>query len=486
MKKPKNPKTPKTKKPLDPDIIDIFAEDRDDFAPPPKPARSFVWDTENPLAENEDDFAPPAKADKPEEAEPSGKKGKSDFADEGTPPLSDYKDVPALLDKEEEDEPEEEPFTFDEQGRRVPLSTLRPRERKREQRYGRRANAPVAGTKLWARETEEARLRREAAERAKARAAGREREYEAELRREKALRRVDARRRRSAILLFILGLGLLAAVFWFAFQVRSIDVIGDSARYTAAEIIEKSGLETGTHILMVDLGEAKKKLEEDPYLIPELEYIFPARIQITVRERVPVAAVVWGQQSEFIAIIDSSGIVLEPEEQSNLGLLEVLGITVTGAELGKSIGDAIDEQVFALVAVIQKLHEYDLFVYFKSLDVSEPMHMRLMTPQGYFVELGDMRDLDLKFSRMRKHAAGIMQQAALYKSEGKTVTIYLYSKNGVVVSPYPPDHSIPQETLPPDGTVPDSPAPGTTPATGEPPGPQTTPGIGGGDDPFTG
>lgn len=484
----RDPKKRAQKKPVDSDYIDIFAEDAEIFGPAKKTARTFLWDTENPLAENDALNAadkPPVHTDAPQGA-------KTDYADDSTAPLSDYKETPQLPADAPTLPPQqsaqEEPYTFDKHGKRIPLSELPQRQRKNEQRYGRRVNAPVAGTKLWERETEEARLRREATERANAKAAGREREYEEQLRKERAIRKAEAVRRRHSLIILLVGLIFLVILFWFALQIRSIDIIGDLSRYTDEQLIERSGLTLGTHILFTDLDAAAGNLQSDPYLIADLNYIFPARIQINIRQREAVAAVRWGQQQEYLAIIDNNGIVLEAEEETTNGLLEVLGITVTGVTPGQPVGDAIDDQVYALVAVIQKMREYDLFSYFVSLDVREPMSMYLMTSQGYQVELGDMRELDLKFSRMKKNASSILQKAAEYASSGNPVTIYLYSKNGVVVSPYLPDHIMPQETGAPtdadlDTGGDDEPADGGTMPDDAP---EPTPGPVNDDEPFTG
>ena len=461
----------RNKKPIGEGVIDIFAED--DAKQRSDSAHRFTWDTENILPiEGEEAFAKPRQT----AAQSSRRQADADLTAAPT-------DVPeAVTPEAKSPEIEAEPYTFDKHGKRVPLSALPRRHRRQEQRYGRRANVPLAPTKLWERETVESRLRREAAERSRARAEGREKEYERELQLERAQRRAEAARRRRAFVYFVLGVLALAVLFWFALQIRKIEVVGTLTRYTQDEIINASGIKIGTHILLADLPAAKQKLAEDPYLVPEVEYIFPSRVLITLRERVPIAAVRWGEDQTLYAIIDNEGIVLKPGERTKPQLLEVLGISVMGVRTaGMPIGDAADDQIFALVAVIQKLNEYGLLSYFTSLDVGEPMRMHLMTPQGYRVELGDLRDLDLKCMRMQKHAAAILQKAEEYMRGGAAqVTVYLYSKNGVTVSPYPPDYIIPSEPV----TSPNNPASTPSPNDDGPPLATPVPTLGG--DPFTG
>ena len=69
------------------------------------------------------------------------------------------------------------------------------------------------------------------------------------------------------------------------------------------------------------------------------------------------------------------------------------------------------------------------------------MSIGMYTSEGYRIEVGGVDNLDTKLTRLNKKWTEIMSAATRYHNEGSaTVTIYLYSKLGVTISPYAPDY----------------------------------------------
>lgn len=354
-----------------------------------------------------------------------------------------------LFDSEEDEEPasgaEElgfednapRTFVFDHYGRRKNLNS--------KSRYGRRKNAPHAAPVVVRNETASDREEREAEERAVKRESIRERELN-KLRRERKETFLRELRQRLTTAAMLIALGIMLAIAaFFVLRVTSIEVDGSSIRYSNEEILARSGLVRGRHILLQDTDEAEQRLNADPYLNASVRYIFPNKITITVQERRGLGVVQWGPNNEYLALIDKEGSVLEATLSSGSAASYPLvrGLVVTRVLAGSKIGDDADEQVQSTLDMLTKLDEYGLIRKISTLDMTETMGISMYTPENYRIEVGNVSDLDTKLSRLKKNWAAIMNQAAAYRSD--VITIYLYSKNGVTISPHDVGYEVPTE-----------------------------------------
>jgi cell division septal protein FtsQ len=458
--------------------IDLFAED--DEEEEVSVGSLFSDDDEEEAPEDEADEIPEEPEEEAEEADAPKEDGASDHQDYGMPLPTD--EEANYVEPEEGPLPSasdaaRETFTFDRYGRRTGKV---PRKKRPKERYGKRKNAKKATTTLLLNETEVRREREEAQKRAQERDKLREKQRKMEAEQRRARRKVEAKKRLSALLV-LLGLGVLALLAgYFTFLIRSIDVVGYTTRYSEEDLITASGLKRQRHILQQDLDQARENLEKDPYLNTTVKYVFPNRIRITVEERNRAGAVAWGPNKEYIAVIDRAGIVLESDEASYTGLPLVQGLIITGVNPGTRVGDPADEQVQSMLDVLSTLEELGLADKIKTVDLTETMGISLYTPEGYRIEVGDTSDLLTKLNRLKKNYTAIMDKATQYMGRGAdAVTIYLYSKNGVVISPHEVGYVAASPS--PDATFfapvqnnPDEPA--VTPAPNLPAEPQDTAG----------
>lgn len=446
--------------------IDLFADDDEEEGA--SVGSLFSDDDEDQAEAFEKEEAPAEEADIEAEGPASEPAGDESY------PEPDEEPQPAF---DEAGPSFRETFSFDRFGRRTGKV---PRKKRPRERYGKRKHAKKATTTLLLNETEVRREREEAQKRASERDKLRQKQRKLEAEQRRARRKVERKKRLSALLV-LLGLGtLLLLAGYFTFLIRSIDVVGTSTRYSEEELIAASGLKRHRHILQQDLDKAQEELQKDPYLRATVKYIFPNRIRITVEERNRAGAVAWGPNKEYIAVIDRDGIVLESDASSYSGLPLVQGLIVTGANPGSRVGDPADEQVQSMLDVLSTLEELGLADKIKTVDLTETMGISLYTPEGYRIEVGDTSDLLTKLNRLKKNFTAIMDKATQYRGRGAdNVTIYLYSKNGVVISPHEVGYVAASPS--PDATFfvptqnnPDEPA--LTPAPNFPTEPEGTPG----------
>lgn len=411
----------KKKKQDDFEYIDLFAEDEEETP-----------STSSPLEEEEEDYA--------------------SYEDSGELPLQ--QDAPDA----KTDTPR---YSFDRYGRRQGLKSAR---NKRIPAYGKRKGAKQASTTLIIHDTAVTREQEAARQRAAEREQLRQEQYRRQQAKQRKKRQEELKRRITGAAVFLGLLLLVVFALFIAFQVRSIEVIG-SQSYDRETIIELSGLQTGKHILFQDLDEAEEKLRGNPYLIPQVSYVFPNRISITVRERKPLGAVSWGPNLEFMAIIDGEGTVLQEDTDSRGSLPLIEGILVTRIVAGSPIGNATNEQVQSMLDVLNGLDSYGLLSKIDRANLVETMGISLYTKENYRIELGNAKDLDVKFSRLKNNYMAVMSTAQEYIQKGAdNVTVYLYSKNGITVSPHELGYVVPnQEPILPN------PDPGAPQAPTQPP-----------------
>ena len=275
-------------------------------------------------------------------------------------------------------------------------------------------------------ETEETIRMHEAEKKARAREAARKHEEYVE----KQLRK----KKNTAMFVKIFGnlaivLAMLVAVgvaLYFGFLLSDIVVMGNDA-FSTDYIVKQSGLKLGTHMLLVDLDEAKESISENPYLqVESVTYIFPSRVRIIVSERKEVAGII-GLDSTVI--IDKNGYVLSMTAGTDISdLIQVTGVSMTGYELGQRLGEGNDFSTATLVQLIAVLEQYSLTSSIKSIDLTTPLAITMNASNGLKIHVGQATDLESKMDVLSRILPRFTD------SNGYTGTLYLSAKGGAVYS----------------------------------------------------
>ncbi len=380
---------------------------------------------------------------------------------------SDGPDAPEIEDEPTEPEETDKPagaqtFHFDRYGRRVD-------KKKKKERYGKRKNAPHATTVVVQHDTEAKREYDEARARADARAKKRAREEAKKAELKRAERKKRRRRSASTFLLGVLALLGLAVLTWIITRVSTIRIMNVPSGYSEERITELTGLSNKVgkrSALFISTSDVEKHIQNaDPYLDASVRYSFPSTFYVTVNKREEAACVRWGPQNEYLAVIDENGTVLNAAAESTNGLLIADGMNISSAVNGARLGDSSDIQVAALIRLLTKLKEHGILERtprINRIDMTELMQIRMYVEgASYTIEVGDTSNLETKLMLLQKHWTEIMDEAAAFIRGGRsTVTIYLYSKGGVNISPYEPGYVMP--TLAPPSVGPtNSPGEGT-------------------------
>lgn len=124
------------------------------------------------------------------------------------------------------------------------------------------------------------------------------------------------------------------------FTVEGFEVEGNSY-YSDEEILVLGDCKAGGNIFWdTDTKDIKSRLEKDPYIESvKVKRKLPGKIQIEVKERTQIAAVVYGNH---YVVVDKEGRVLRNTEVYPY-LTEVRGLTITKIEVGQLI--EVEEKV---------------------------------------------------------------------------------------------------------------------------------------------
>lgn len=169
-------------------------------------------------------------------------------------------------------------------------------------------------------------------------------------------------------LLIIAALG--TGLYFFAsssfFNVKSLAVEGNSY-YSEDEILTMADCKAGGNIFWgTGIGEAKKRLREDPYIKQvKIKRLLPDRVLIEIEERKEAGAVIYGD--EFI-IIDGEGTVLRKTgTEPRLPLIQ--GLTVSRLDEGAALEAEQHVRLRQILELIETMEASDM--YFKRIAVSE-------------------------------------------------------------------------------------------------------------------
>ncbi len=171
------------------------------------------------------------------------------------------------------------------------------------------------------------------------------------------------------------------------FAVDGITVTG-LQRVTRAEVLAASNVRLGTNVLSVDPAAVASRIEELPFVESvSVERVYPSKLRIVVRERVPVAVLTLPAGKW---VIDAYGVALEPVAEY-AGLPVITSASGDGVVLGSGVRD---------VGVLEALKVWRalpaaLRAHVKSVDAMSASAVTLRLP-GLKIVIGSSADLATK------------------------------------------------------------------------------------------
>jgi len=220
-----------------------------------------------------------------------------------------------------------------------------------------------------------------------------------------------------AFLLVCLSLIMAMSVF---FKVSEIRVEGNSV-YTAEEIIEASGIDTGDNLFFINqIFMGSRLTERLPYLqTATVSRVLPNKVIITVTESSSTACVYAG---DTLWMIDRSCKLMGPTtaaEADSGGLVLVKGLSPIDPVVGDVISPGVEEtpKVSYLSEILTEIDARGLNGKVADLDITSVANPTFMYEGRFLVKLGSKNETAHKF--------GVLLSAVEQLSEGDAGTIDL-------------------------------------------------------------
>jgi len=290
----------------------------------------------------------------------------------------------------------------------------------------------------------------------------------------------ERRRKFNRFLSICIAAVVIAAALLLAWVLLIVDevAVAGNVRFSVEEIISESQLKTGRHIWIVNLADAERNIEQNPYIeSAEIKRVYPDKLVISVTERTE-AAVIVGLNAQ--AVIDPKGYVLTIGARADYtGLIQISGMGFGGYHVGQRLGEESDFNSRTLVALLAAIYRTGIADEISAVDLSNPLSVSMTTLKGLTLHIGQPDDLD---GKLANYVAVLPKLTEMGLDASGTLD--LSAMGDPVYSPGGNGGEAPEGTSSPDA----SPQPGSAeslPENGEPtPSPSSTPG--GTDDSFSG
>lgn len=229
-----------------------------------------------------------------------------------------------------------------------------------------------------------------------------------------------------APLIFLLVVILLVFFVGIFFRVQNIEVIGASY-YTAQEIAEASGVETGDNLFFINGFSASSSiLSRLPFVdAASLERSLPNTVTIYVTESVAVAYVDWQEQQWMLT---ATGKLLGSAEEAELaGLVHVRNITPLSPVTGETmtVGEEESLKLRYMLDLLASLQSNGLVGSVSEMDLQNPSNAQIKYTDRYTVKLGSNTDIDYKLRMMLAAVKQLdpTETSLLDISDGSTVYV---------------------------------------------------------------
>ena len=198
------------------------------------------------------------------------------------------------------------------------------------------------------------------------------------------------------LFIFIVVAGIVLSLTVF-FNIDAIQVEGNS-RYSAEEVIEKSGLRTGDNLFRISTGQAAEQLVSSLVYVDQVEINrqFPSAIKITITEAQPVMS--FSSDGKGYSIVSAAGRILD----SNLSAPAENTFIVNGVDLeGYTTGDFIKSdtgQGMNLLTTINEVCAELELTGVTRVDINSVVDIRIYLGERLRIDVGSITELQYKLT----------------------------------------------------------------------------------------
>lgn len=200
-------------------------------------------------------------------------------------------------------------------------------------------------------------------------------------------------------LVFLLFIILVVAALTLPFfNINSIKVTG-CKELKSEEVITGSGIESGKNIFLSNIGAAKKRLKEIPYVKnADVKMIFPAGVEIIITEENVAGYIVSGKK--YVAI-NGDGKVLEIAEKPKEGIMQIINLKIDSDKAGETIKYQNVNYLDIQKRLMSAIASNGLSDKIKTLDISNSSSIKILLSNSLKVMMGTTAETDYKLKLVK-------------------------------------------------------------------------------------
>lgn len=216
------------------------------------------------------------------------------------------------------------------------------------------------------------------------------------VRRRKKRKRLTALGRIVVFLLFLLIAGVIVAFFTPTFNIKAINVEGNT-KVDSQTIISQTGIVEGQNLFKINISQIKRSIETIAY-IDEIDVdrkLFPPSVNIIVTEAKPNAYV--KIDGKYI-LIDKKCKVLEECDSLTGVIPEIVGLNLRNYTVGSKLVIDESEKSDIILLCIDKIDELGLTRDINSINVEDVSNISFKYQNRLTVICGSSLDMDYKLA----------------------------------------------------------------------------------------
>lgn len=281
-----------------------------------------------------------------------------------------------------------------------------------------------------------------------------------------------------ALLLLLVTVAVLLVLNSKVFLVRQVLITGNQT-YDAQEIIDSSGIQLDTPLLRVDRAAAREGIERNAYLaVDKISIRLPDTVSIQLHERTPVAMV---RYLDSDMLMDKQGIILQVlTRDSRTDMIRIDGIRATSFRAGKALTSDEPGQIELALTCLDLIEQEGLAGQIVSMDLVDPLNIRLFTKENIEIRLGGRDELQGKLRVAATVLAELMGEGkvgGVLEVTSTKAASYLAPGAGTPPTTSPENSPSPETSASPGGEPQTSASPegSAAPGDSEPPEPTQSP-----------
>ncbi len=218
--------------------------------------------------------------------------------------------------------------------------------------------------------------------------------------RENSIKRLRRRKRSMGIyglfvIIAVLSIGF-ALSCTFLFNMNEVVMTGSSDRYSADDIIEKSGIKGGDNLIKLDTEKTRKKLLELEYVEDaKVNIKLPSTLEIEIEPCIPSFNIVYKLGS---VLISEKGKILETSQSADDNLPSVYGYEPLSPECGKIIDTADERQKEVFNEFVKVLNKREDKSKISSIDIKNRSNVIITFRDGNIFKMGNWNDFEYKLT----------------------------------------------------------------------------------------